>query len=153
MGGDRSTAYVFGCESHADYVDWVRILTSAVNMDLGRSIDLGTSIVKDLSIFKAKLRNQRQADPSGIVGFEVHFKAPLWRVKTGGDMMFYTEDDVSSATVELILDGVPARPHAFRVSVPPLDDFVFAPDNFAAQSSECLKCWLDEFEKFRNSFN
>jgi len=183
IDGERTTAHIFRCESYEEYVDWVRKLTSAVNLDLGRSIDLSTSIVKDLSIFKAKLRSQRKADLSGIFGFEVHFKAPLWRVKTGGNMsiaddwilremwltrngsfmyysnryegelMYYTEDDVASATIELILDGAPARAHAFRVCVPPLDDFVFAPDNFAAQSRESLERWLDEFQKFRNSFN
>jgi len=181
IDGSRRTECVFGCESHKDYVDWVRKLRSAVNLDCA-SIDLATGIFRELTFFKEKLRGLRGVGVSECVGFGVHFKGQLWKVRIGGDkriandwilmdmwltkngsfmywstryhgeMVWYTEDDVASATFELTPEGVTARPYAFRVSVPALDDFVVAPaDDFAAPNSECMSRWLCEFQKFGNS--
>merc|ERR1712137_1001437 len=174
---DRGASSVFGCESHEDCMEWIRKLTSVVDLDLGRTVDLGTNIVKYLDVFRSKLMKRKVPSISRDLGYQCRIKSPLWRVKAGGDMRIardwvlqemwftrnghfvlwndkdgtellqYTRNDLAFATIELVPDA--ARPHAFRISIQSRDDFVLAPTEFAALSSENMHCWISEFRKLR----
>jgi serine/threonine protein kinase len=106
------------------------------------------------------------------------FKAKLWKLKTEGDrkkkedwflremwvakngsvvywspkeereLVYYTTDDLARAAIAEIVDGECCFDHAFRITLPPVGDVEFTPGEFAAESKDLRKQWMNELKKF-----
>lgn len=67
-----------------------------------------------------------------------------WSPKEGRELVYYTAEDLSHATVNRISAGASFRDWAFSVQLPSVDGVEFAPGEFAAETSEEREQWLDE---------
>jgi len=109
--------------------------------------------------------------------FEAVFKAKLWKVKADGDRMqaedwferdfsiakngsltyyspkderdlvYYTATDMQRAKIQVLQDGQANKPFAFQICLPALDGVEFAPGEFAAESQDMRRTWIDELSK------
>lgn len=106
------------------------------------------------------------------------FKARLWKVKGEGDRMresdwflremwvakngclvyhspkeerdliYYTQNDLTRASLIPLANDETIKPWAFQIQLPPANGVEFAPGEFAAESEELRDRWLSELRRF-----
>jgi len=122
-------------------------------------------------------RKKVEPGEEGREGFEPSFKAKLWKLKGDGDRMkpddwferdmwiakngslvyyspkekseliYYTAADVSRSKMAELQEGEACRPWAFQIVMPAVDGVEFAPGEFAAETEEDRKRWMEELSK------
>mmetsp|Transcript_63454 Transcript_63454/g.147868 ORF Transcript_63454/g.147868 Transcript_63454/m.147868 type:complete len:647 (-) Transcript_63454:139-2079(-) len=70
-----------------------------------------------------------------------------WSPKENSELIYYTAADVARSTIKELAEGQACRPWAFQVVMPPANGVEFAPGEFAAESEEERKQWIEEFHK------
>jgi len=76
----------------------------------------------------------------------VNFNLVYYSVKEDRDLIYYTAQDLSRATIVRVPNGSNgSMPWIFQVVIPPQGGVEFAPGEFAAVSDEARESWIQEF--------
>merc|ERR1712217_89571 len=71
-----------------------------------------------------------------------------WSEREERELVYYTQQDVATASLAEIPEDRSARPWAFQVSLASVNGIEFTPGEFAAESEETRERWMEAFEKF-----
>merc|ERR1712151_1073295 len=76
----------------------------------------------------------------------INFNFVYYSVRDEKDLIYYSNQDLESATIVRIPPGEVLMPWAFQIVIPPQGGVVFAPAVFAAVSEEARERWIHEFQ-------
>jgi len=171
---DTSQTLTLAADSLELAKGWVKKLKDVARMDLP-SMRLGEDIT-ELRAFVVTVKNRRQSISDQDHDTPV-FKETLWKLKADGDKMiekdwyerqmwiskngnlcynskkeakdlvYYTTEDLVEACLAMVPDHQSCKPFTFRVILPDVDGIEYAPGDFAAESEEMRRKWMDAFAK------
>lgn len=173
----EAVTHKLAAESAEELSVWMTRLQAAQRMDMIVTLQLGADMANDLQAFRVNIRNRRMKVEEDKDNFQPAFRAKLWKLKGDGDRMkpedwferdmwiakngslvyyspkqqseliYYTAADVARSRVAEIAEGEACRSWVFQVVMPAVDGVEFAPGEFAAETEELRKKWMEELTK------
>lgn len=170
---------VFAAESAEERNEWTKRIKEASRLEVFVTMKLGAKFEDELKTFKLTVKNRRMKVENDKDGYEPNFKGKLWKLKAEGDrlkedhwflrdmwttkngslayystkderdLIYYTAQDISRATVESIPAGT-FQTYAFTITLES-KGVEFEPGTFAAQSQKEREEWLTELGKFKST--
>mmetsp|Transcript_50678 Transcript_50678/g.151619 ORF Transcript_50678/g.151619 Transcript_50678/m.151619 type:complete len:686 (-) Transcript_50678:131-2188(-) len=173
--GGKSEKYMLAAESKQELDAWMKVLQNARRMDMIVTYRLGEGIAEGLRVF---VKNRRKKVEEESEAWQPVFKAKLWKLKGDGDrtkpddwferdmwitkngslvyyspkeqtdLVYYTSADVGRSHLVKLKEGEACRSFVFQMVMPSVNGVEFAPGEFAAESEELRKQWMEQLGHF-----
>lgn len=168
--------FIMAAESEEERAEWEEKMKSGVRMDVP-TMALGNHVQELRKFVISVKNKRQKISETDKEQFSPVYKELLWKLKADGDrnkpddwferemwiskngslvyyskkeerdLVYYTSADLMRAKYVIVPETESTKPFTFQVILPEVDGVEFAPGDFAANTEELRKRWLDEFQK------